>query len=124
MFFSNCKIFYGFSISENNRIYQISYLFLINQNFFQLHELFLNCSKVVDDVPQLLRDIDEEQLKIIYPLCSQKYKDCKQNSIVQIQELIKNDQNAEEIRKFTQEKLVTVLYYSNFLLVYNSLLSC
>ncbi len=74
-------------------------------------------------MPQLLRDIDEEQLKIVYPLCSQKYKDCKQNSNVQIQELIKNDQNAEEIQKFTQEKLVTILYYSNFLLVYNSLLS-
>jgi hypothetical protein len=86
-----------------------------------LDKIFLNCSKVVDDVPQLLKDINEEKLKIIYPLCSQKYKDCKRNSIGQIQELMKNDQNdgpskysLEEIQKFTYEKLVTISYYSNF----------
>ncbi len=86
-----------------------------------MHELFLNCSKVVDDVPQLLRGINEEQMKIVFPLCSQKYKDCKHNSTAKIQGFIKNDQNddspkhsPEEMQKFKLEKLVTIFYYSNF----------
>ncbi len=61
--------------------------------------VFANCSKVADDIPAALKTTNEDQMKVIYLLCSPKYEDCKLNAFKQIQEQMKNDKPNEEERK-------------------------
>jgi hypothetical protein len=80
--------------------------------------VFANCSKIADDLPEALRTTDEEKMKIIYMLCSQKYDECKMNSMKQIHEQMKNDQssdhchdhNPEEWKKRYEDKIVINLF--------------
>jgi len=78
--------------------------------------VFANCSKIADDLPEALKTTDEKQMKIIYMLCSQKYDECKMNSMKQIHEQMKNDQssdhshdrNPEECKKRQEDKIVII----------------
>jgi hypothetical protein len=71
--------------------------------------VFANCSTVADDIPAALKTTNEDQMKVIYYLCSPKFEDCKQNALKQFQEQMKNDKpNEEEIKKKNDEKTVTI----------------
>jgi hypothetical protein len=78
--------------------------------------VFANCSRIADDLPEALRTTDEKQMKIIYMLCSQKYEECKMNSMKQIREQMKNDQSSdhspdsEEWKKRYEDKIVINLF--------------
>jgi hypothetical protein len=79
-----------------------------------MKDLIANCSKVADDVPEALKSTNADQMILIYMMCSKKFKDCKQNGMIQLHEQMKNDKNAptppppEEMQKRLQEKLVYI----------------
>jgi hypothetical protein len=83
-----------------------------------MKEVFANCSKIADDLPEALKTTDEKQMKIIYMLCSQKYNECKMNLMKQIHEQMKNDQssdhshvhNPDERKKRFEDKIVINLF--------------
>jgi hypothetical protein len=71
--------------------------------------VFANCSKVADDIPAALNTTNEDQMKVIFSMCSPKFDDCKLNAFKQFQEQMKNDKpNEAEIKKKNDEKTVTI----------------
>jgi hypothetical protein len=99
---------------------------------FKTKEVYSNCSQIADDVPEALRTTDEEQMKIIFTFCSQKYEECEINAMHQWYEQWKkehrgdhsqdqsgdhtrgqngdNSHNREEWKKRDEERIVNYLF--------------
>jgi hypothetical protein len=80
-----------------------------------MKDMIANCSKVIDDVPDALKAVNNVDLLIlVYMMCSKKFKDCKHNAMAQFYEQMKNDKNGppppkpEDMQKHMQEKLVLI----------------